>query len=93
MLQSLSIEQMLRQSDGQILFKRLPLVLKKGSKRKQRLSKSTPLSLEKLTVIQVRAVSMSVSKVHLKIGLSLQFTESKVEERDGLQVYKTNRKA
>ena len=66
-------------------FKRLPLMLKKGIKRKQRFSKSTPFSLENLHVIQGRrAVSMSVSKVHLKIGMSLQFTDSKVKERDDL---------
>lgn len=75
-------------------FKHLPLIMKKTIKRKHRLSEFTPLSLEKLSVIPIRReISMSVSQVHLKTGMSLQFTDCKVEKRDGLQVYKTNRKA
>lgn len=71
-----------------LFFKHLPLTLNKAIKRKQRISKSTPFSLE--STIQVRTIAVSISLGHLKIEMSLQFKESKMEERDGLQAYKTS---
>lgn len=71
-----------------LFFKHLPLTLNKAIKREQRISKSTPFSLE--SIIQVRTIAVSVSLVHLKIEMSLQFKQSKMEERDGLQAYKTS---
>ena len=71
-----------------LFFKHLPLTLNKAIKREQRISKSTPFSLE--STIQVRTIAVSVSLVHLKIEMSLQFKESKMKERDGLQAYKTS---
>ena len=47
-----------------------------------------PFSLE--STIQVRTIAVSISLVYLKIEMSLQFKESKMEERDGLQAYKTS---
>lgn len=91
MIQSFFIKQNLRQNNGQILT---PETEKRNQKEAEVLNPLlSPLRNSVLfnSVIKIRSVvSMSVSKVHLEIGMSLQFTDSKVEERDDLQVYKTN---
>lgn len=90
-IQSFFIKQNLRQSNGQILT---PETEKSNQKEAEVLNPLlSPLRHSVLfngVIKGRRAVSVSVSKVHLKIGMSLQFTDSKVEERDDMQVYKTN---
>lgn len=82
MIQSLSIEQNLRQSDGQIIFKHLPLIFLLLS----------PWRNSVLFKWEEQVFCLSLRFI-CKLECLFKFTGRKVEESAGFQVYKTNRKA